>query len=131
MLLNRRFFANQNGIPCVESNTVTVNADSVVFNFDNHPVTFSGFQGLILVKINNAYEQPADALPIRFFEAGVNTAPVPLVGYNGEPVTTADFESTGVFLCLYDRRANVLYLLTGLSAAAPAAAQPAGSNSGN
>lgn len=118
MILNRRFFANQNGIPCIESNTVTVNADSVVFNFDNHPVTFSGFQGLILVKINNAYEQPAAALPIRFFEAGVNTTPVPLVGYNGEAVTTEDFASTGVFLCLYDRRANTLFLLTGLSSAA-------------
>ena len=78
------YLANRNGIPRIESQSVTVNGTTdVAFAFSND-ISFSrNFGGLVLVK-------------------SINGGTRPLVGYNGAPVTVGDISGTGIYLVYYE-----------------------------
>ena len=59
-------FANRNGIPMIESNSVVVNTDNVTINIPNRAFRFLNGTGLILFRLNTAIPDTASALPIIF-----------------------------------------------------------------
>ena len=53
MAINIRYLSNINGIPRLESNSVSVNTENVVFAFTNPGTRFNNeFNGLVLLKFN-------------------------------------------------------------------------------
>ena len=101
-------YVNINGIPTIESRSVTVNADTVDFKFnpdwDRRP-----FRGLLLVYLSEAIpEGTTTTLPIRFSMAGT-TSNVTVAG--GGNLTVADLPGVGVYLVYYDRMTDTLQLL--------------------
>jgi hypothetical protein len=101
-------YVNINGIPTIQSQSVTVSDTSVDFKFrpdwDRRP-----FRGLILVYLSEAIPTGTTAtLPIRFSMAGT-TSNVTLAG--GENLTVGDLPGVGVYLLYYDRLADTLQLL--------------------
>lgn len=101
-------YVNINGVPTIQSRSVTVSETSVDFKFnpdwDRRP-----FRGLILVYLSEAIPEGTTAtLPIRFSMAGI-TSNVTLAG--GDNWTVADVPGVGVYLLYYDRLADTLQLL--------------------
>lgn len=101
-------YVNINGLPTIQSRSITVSETSVDFKFnpdwDRRP-----FRGLILVYLSE--EIPAGTtttLPIRFSMAGT-TSNVTVAG--GDNLTVADLPGVGVYLLYYDRLADTLQLL--------------------
>lgn len=108
------YLANRNGIPCIESTGVTLDAESATFSFKAHPQVNAFFQGAIFVKINDTFTAPTPAVPIRFSTTGIANSTKTLKGYNGEDVTTANFAGTGIYIVFYDRATDTLQLLTSI-----------------
>ncbi len=101
-------YVNINGIPTIQSRSVTVSETSVDFKFnpdwDRRP-----FRGLILVYLSEEIpEGTTTTLPIRFSMAGT-TSNVTLAG--GANLTVADLPGTGIYLLYYDRLSDTLQLL--------------------
>lgn len=101
-------YVNINGLPTIQSRSVTVSETSVDFKFnpdwDRRP-----FRGLILVYLSEAIpEGTTTTLPIRFSMAGT-TSNVTVAG--GENLTVADLPGVGVYLLYYDRLSDTLQLL--------------------
>lgn len=101
-------YVNINGIPTIQSRSVTVSETSVDFKFnpdwDRRP-----FRGLILIYLSEVIpEGTTTTLPIRFSMAGT-TSNVTLAG--GDNLTVADLPGVGVYLVYYDRLADTLQLL--------------------
>lgn len=103
-------FVNRNGIPLIESNSVTVGTDNVVITLPNRAFRWLNQKGLILFRLNQSI--PADAtatLPIVFSS---NNFIQPLTNTNGDAITVSQITSTGVYLIYYDKDANIMRLLT-------------------
>ena len=101
---------NKRGIPAVQTRSVSVNADNVVFAFADHAFAGIPFTGLVLVYI--AQDVPAGTtgtLPVVF---QTNGAVQEVTGYGGGAV--ADLAGTGVYLAFYDRGSGLLQLMTGI-----------------
>lgn len=101
-------YVNINGIPTIQSRSVTVSETSVDFKFnpdwDRRP-----FRGLILIYLSEVIPEGTTAtLPIRFSMAGT-TSNITLAG--GDNLTVADLPGVGVYLVYYDRLADTLQLL--------------------
>ena len=101
-------YVNINGIPTIQSRSVTVSETSVDFKFnpdwDRRP-----FRGLILVYLSEAIpEGTTGTLPIRFSMAGT-TSNVTLAG--GDNWVVSDVPGVGIYLLYYDRLADTLQLL--------------------
>lgn len=104
------FMANINGIPRIESTGVVVGTDSVVFNFRSHNFVRRPFNGLVLVRLNQAIPAGTTAtLPIVFNSGGTNSQPV--TTYGDEELTVADIPGTGVYLFYYDSASATLQLI--------------------
>ena len=103
-LFNR---VNINGIPCIESQTVTASATAVTFTFNPQVLTSPRFSGLIAVKIVVPADTAAAALPVQFSMGGET---ISLTQAGGEAVTGADLVA-GIYLVFYDRTSNVLQLI--------------------
>lgn len=104
---------NTNGIPTISSNGINVTTTGVQYSFANHPNVGRPFRGLLIVRLVQAIpDVTTGTLPISFTSDGSN--PVPLTGFNGEPVTAASIPGTGIYICWYERTTNTLQLLTGL-----------------
>lgn len=99
------FMANIGGIPRIESTGVVVGTESVVFNFRSLNYPRRPFNGIVLVRLNQPIPAGTTAtLPIVFNSQAVTT-------YNGEPLTVADVEGTGVYLFYYDSASGTLQLI--------------------
>lgn len=107
-LFNPLFMANRNGIPRLESTGVSVNANSVVFNFRKNAFVNRNFAGLILFKLP-AYTAPTTAVPVIFDTDGEQQA---VTTTGGDAVTSAELNKSGVYLAFYD--GNTLQLMTGI-----------------
>ena len=106
------FFSNRLGIPNIESQSVEVTGDAVVYSFKAHPQINAFFQGLIAVKLSQPIPTgTTSTLPIRFSTIGVANSTKDLRGHN-TPVTAGDIAGTGVYLCFYDRESDILQLAT-------------------
>ena len=101
-------FANRNGIPMIESSSVTVADDTVVINIPNRSFRFLNGTGLILFRLNTAIPAAGAALPI-VFSSNEFTQPVTLT--NGTAATDTQFAGTGVYLLYYAKNANLMQLI--------------------
>lgn len=103
---------NQNGIPTISSNSVSVGTTAVSFDFNNHRNVGSPYRGLLIVRLAQAIPAGTTAtLPIQFTSDGGNAQPV--TTFNGDAITVADIPGTGVYLFWYESQTNTLQLLTG------------------
>ena len=103
------FMANINGIPRIESNGVNVTSTSVDFTFRNNRWGTNNFNGIVIVRINNAIPSgTTTTLPITFSSGNGQIA---ITGINGASITVADI-GVGVYLFYYDQDSNTLQKLT-------------------
>ena len=110
MLLPAYINVNQAGIPALRSIGVTATANDVRFDFNNHRNVGRPFAGLILVNLAQAVPAgTADTLPVVFTTANGN--PANLTTYDGENVTVADLQGTGVYLVFVDSTSGLVQLL--------------------
>ena len=100
------------GIPTLSSNSVSVTANNVSFDFNAHRNLGRPFRGLVIVRLAQAIPTGTTAtLPIVFTSDGGNAKPV--TTFNGDPVTVADIPGTGVYVLWYESQTDTLQLLTG------------------
>ena len=107
------FNTNQNGIPTLSSNSITVTTTAVRYDFTNYRVANGPFRGLIIFRL----AQPipggtTTTLPVELTSDGGNAKPV--TGYDGAAVTVADLAGTGVYLAWYEGQTDTLQFLTGI-----------------
>jgi hypothetical protein len=100
-------FANRNGIPMIESSSVTVTDTNVVIGIPNRAFRFLNGTGLILFRLNT--ELTNTTLPI-LFSSNEFTQPLTLVG--GANATGAQIAGPGVYLIYYAKGSNLMQLLT-------------------
>lgn len=103
-------FCNRNGIPMIETSSVTVTDDNVVLMLPNRVFRWLNDKGLILLRLNQSIPTGATAtLPIVF---SANDYTQPLTNLGGEAITVAQIPATGVYLIYYDKGSNLMQLLT-------------------
>lgn len=100
-------FANRNGIPMLESSSVTVNDTNVVINIPNRAFRFLNGTGIILFRLNT--EITNDTLPI-IFSSNNFTQSLTIVG--GTNATGANMSGIGIYLIYYDKNSNLMQLLS-------------------
>lgn len=111
-------FANRNGIPMIESNSVSVTDTNVVISIPNRAFRFLNGTGLILFRLNTVIPESAASLPI-LLASNNFTQPLTLVG--GEAATGEQMSGVGVYQIYYAKCSNVMQLMTlGPTAAAAA-----------
>lgn len=101
---------NINGIPCIESQSITETTTSVTFNFNPSPVVSSRFSGLIAVRIQEQAASSADALPVSFNVPSIAGTSIAVTTFGGTPVNGVEM-TQGIHLFFYDRYNGVLQLL--------------------
>ena len=122
-------FANRNGIPMIESTSVSVSDTVVTITIPSNAFRYLNNTGLILFKLNAVIPESAATLPIQF-SSGNFTQPLTLVG--GAAATGAQMNGQGVYQIYYAKCSNTMQLLTyGVTAATEATASTGGSPSGN
>ena len=101
-------YININGIPTIQTQSVSVSDTAVNFTF-KPDYDYNPFRGLLLVYISEAIPTgTTGTLPITFTMAGkTQTVVLP----SGDNWTAADLTSTGVYLVYYDRYSNILQLI--------------------
>ena len=107
MLLNR---VNTNGIPCIESRSITESSTTVTFNFDSFILSSPRFSGIIAVRIAESAASSADALPVYFNVPSVVGSNIALTTFGGTAVNGVEM-TEGIHLVFYDRYNGVLQLL--------------------
>lgn len=113
-VLPLRINTNVNGIPAISSQSVVVNttANTIAFDFLNHPTVGGVYRGWITVRLAQAVPtDTADTVEVVFTSDGGRTTPV--YGYDNTPATVANLRGTGVYLFWYDGQTNYLQLVTG------------------
>ena len=99
-------FANRNGIPMIESTSVSINTENIIINIPNRAFRFLNGTGLLLFRLNT--EITNDALPI-LFSSNEFTQPLTLVG--GVEATGANISDIGVYLIYYDKNSNLMQFI--------------------
>lgn len=107
-MLSAYYYANKRGIPRLEANNVTITTDAVTFNFTEHNYLNIPYSGLVLFKLPS-YTAPTTAVPIVFNTNGKTQI---LTTLGGNSVTSAELNSSGIYLAYYEN--NILQLLTGI-----------------
>nr|DAX60478.1 MAG TPA: hypothetical protein [Caudoviricetes sp.] len=103
---------NRRGSAAIESVSVTVNTDNVVFSFQNHAFVNSWYRGTIFVNIAQSIPTgTTGTLPVVFSTNGATQA---VTKFNGEALTVADLPGTGVYEFWFDRATNTLQIMTGI-----------------
>lgn len=101
-------FANRNGIPMIESNSVTADTTNVIINIPNRAFRFLNGTGLILFRLNTAIPTGSETLPI-LFSSNEFTQPLTIVG--GDAATGTQLSGTGIYLMYYAKDANLMQLI--------------------
>lgn len=101
---------NINGIPCIESRSITESTSSVTFNFNASPAVNSRFSGLIAVRITEQAATSADSLPVLFNVPSIAGSTIAITTFGGTALTGADLQE-GIHLVFYDRENGILQLL--------------------
>lgn len=100
---------NLNGIPCIETSSITESATAVVYNFNPSPAVSPRFSGLIAVRVD---ETPTDtSLPVSFNVPSIAGTTIALSLAGGTQATGADLTATGIYMVFYDRFNGVLQLV--------------------
>ncbi len=99
---------NINGIPCIETTSITESDAAVTYNFNPSPVVNPRFSGIIAVRVD---EVPTNtALPVSFNVPSIAGTTIALSLIGGTQATGVDLEE-GIHLVFYDRFNGVLQLL--------------------
>ena len=106
ILLNPYVYANKNGIPRLEANSVNVGTSNVTFTFTPHNFLNMAYSGLVLFKLPG-FTAPATAVPIVF---NTNGKDQDLTTLGGDTVTSATLNKAGIYLAYYEN--NTLQLLS-------------------
>lgn len=101
---------NVNGVPCIESRSITESTTSVTFNFDASPAVNFRFSGLIAVRIVEQAGTSSDSLPVFFNVPSIAGTTIALTTFGGTAVTGVELQE-GIHLVFYDRENGVLQLL--------------------
>lgn len=105
-------WVNRRGSAAIASTGVAVNTANVVFTFKNHAFVNANYRGTIFVNLMQAIPTgTTGTLPIIFETNGSTQA---VTKYNGEPLTVADVQGTGVVQLWFERDTNTLQLMTGI-----------------
>lgn len=107
MFLNR---VNTNGIPCLESRSVTESSTAVTFNFGSSNFVNPMFSGLIAIRISEQASSASDSLPVYFNVPSVAGSNIALTTFSGTSVTGVEMQ-TGIHIVFYDRFNGILQLL--------------------
>lgn len=99
---------NINGVPCIESRSITQTTTGVTFNFDASPAVSSRFSGLIAVRI--AQTPTSLTLPVSFNVPSIAGTTIALTASDGTPATGADVPEA-IYLVFYDRFNGVLQIV--------------------
>lgn len=111
MILPAYINVNINGIPTLKSLSVTVGTANVIFDFNNHRNIGRPFRGLLIINLAQAVPTgTTTTLPVVFTSGGANQQA--LLKHNGEPVTVADLQGTGVYIVWFESQTNTLQLIT-------------------
>lgn len=103
-------FANRNGIPLIETSSITVTEDNVVLGLPDRVFRWLNDKGVILLRLNQVIPDGTTAtLPIVF---SANDFTQPLTNVGGTPITAGQIAGAGVYLIYYDKGANLMQLLT-------------------
>lgn len=103
-------YVNRRGIPAIESSSVTVNDDNVIFVIPDRAFRFLGNKGIILFRLNQAIPTgTTETLPIVFSSNDFTQA---LTNVGGTPITVSQIPGAGVYVIYYDKDANLMQLLT-------------------
>ncbi len=114
MILPTYINVNRTGIPAISSLSVTVTANDVQFDFNNHRNIGAPFRGLLIVRLNQKIPAGTTAtLPI-VFTSGGGSNPQKLTTYNGANVTIANISGTGIYICWFESQTNTLQLISKL-----------------
>ena len=101
MILPAYINVNRTGIPALRSIGISVGTTDVRFDFNNHRNVGAPFRGLLIINLAQAIPTgTTTTLPIVFTSDGGNATAV--TTYNGDPVTVADIEGTGIYLFWFD-----------------------------
>lgn len=99
-------FANRNGIPLIETSSVTVTEDNVVLSLPNRVFRWLNDKGVILLRLNQPIpEGTTTTLPIVF---SANEFIQALTNVGGTPITVAQITGAGVYMIYYDKDANLM-----------------------
>ena len=101
---------NINGIPAIESRSITESTTTVTFNFNTSPVVSPRFSGLIAVKIAEQAATSADALPVYFNVPSIAGTNIAVTTFGGTAVNGVEM-TQGIHLFFYDRENGILQLL--------------------
>jgi hypothetical protein len=101
---------NINGLPCLESRSITESSTSVTFNFNSSPAVTTRFSGLIAIKISEQAATSADALPVYFNVPSIAGTNIAVTTFGGTPVNGVEM-TQGIHLFFYDRENGILQLL--------------------
>ena len=101
-------FANRNGIPMIESSSVTVNTDNVTITLPNRVFRALSVNGVVAFRLNVAIPAGGNALPI-IFSSNDFTQPLTIKG--GTAAVGTDLVGPGIYLIWYDKNANVMQIL--------------------
>ncbi len=103
-------FSNRRGIPLIETSSVSVTDDNVVFNLPNRAFRWLNDKGIMLLRVNQPIPDGTTAtLPILFSS---NNFTQPLTNVGGTAITAGQITGTGVYIIYYDKAANLMQLLT-------------------
>ena len=100
-------FANRNGIPMIESISVTTDTTNVVISIPNRAFRFLNGTGLILFRLNT--EITNTTLPI-IFSSNEFTQALTIAGGTG--ATGTDISEVGIYLIYYDKNSNLMQLIS-------------------
>ena len=99
---------NRNTLPVVE---VQVNADNVTLELPNGAYRNRPYVGEFFIDLRTAIPTGTTAtLPVLI---GTNGDTRPLMEYEGQPATVANFAGAGVYAIHYNKATNELYLVNG------------------
>jgi hypothetical protein len=101
---------NTNGVPCIESRSITESTTSVTFNFNASPAVNSRFSGLIAVRIVEQVATSGDSLPVYFNVPSIAGSNIAVTTFGGTAVNGVEM-TEGIHLVFYDRENGVLQLL--------------------
>lgn len=108
------FMANRGGIPRVKSESVTVTATEVRFNFTSDARFARNFSGFVAVWLTQAIPSgTTGTLPVVF--SSVDSGVQPVTTLDGTAVAVDDIGGTGIYLAYYEASTGTLQLLTGLA----------------
>lgn len=108
------FMSNRGGIPRVKSESVTVTATEVRFNFTSDARFARNFSGFVAVWLTQAIPSgTTGTLPVVF--SSVASGVQPVTTFDDTAVTVNNISGTGIYLAYYEASTGTLQLLTGLA----------------